>query len=71
MAKKAKMKTRKSAAKRFKVTGKGRIMHRKQFTGCGHLRVNKDKQKKRQLKTWEEVSPTEAYKVKMMMPYHF
>jgi len=66
---KAKMKTRKAAAKRFKITASGKVLHRRQNTGCGHLRTKKAPKRKRQLKEWAEISPYEAYKVKMMMPY--
>ncbi len=68
---KVKVKTKRAAAKRFKVTGKGKILHRKQFTGCGHLRGKKDQKRKRQLKGWKEVAPEEYYKVRMMIPYKF
>jgi len=71
MAKKVKMKTKRAAAKRFKVTAKGKVMHRKQNTGCGHLRVSKGKKRKRQMRKWDEVAPEDAYKVRMMVPYKF
>jgi large subunit ribosomal protein L35 len=43
-----KMKSRKSALKRFKITKTGKIMRRRSFTG--HLKVNKSSKRKRNLK---------------------
>lgn len=41
----AKLKTRKVAAKRFKVTGTGKLVHRVQ--GARHIRRRKDKRRQR------------------------
>lgn len=41
----AKIKTRKVAAKRFKVTGTGKLVHRVQ--GARHIRRRKDKRRQR------------------------
>lgn len=43
-----KMKTRKSALKRFKITKTGKIMRRRSFTG--HLKVKKSSKRIRNLK---------------------
>jgi large subunit ribosomal protein L35 len=62
-----KIKTRRCAAKRFKVTGKGRIK-------CGkanrrHLLVNKTTKRKRQLRAPGGVHPTMERAVKRQVPY--
>ena len=67
--KKAKFKTKRAAAKRFKVTGTGKVMHRRQNTGCGHLRRKKSPKRRRQLRAWAEVSKVDEDRVKMMIPY--
>ena len=56
-----KQKTRKSVAKRFKVTGTGKIMRRRNFTR--HLRVKKSAKQKRRLKKQVIVKPTYAKKL--------
>ncbi|MCS7244201.1 MAG: bL35 family ribosomal protein [Candidatus Calescibacterium sp.] len=59
--KKVKLKTKRSLVKRFKVTGKGKILHKQTNTGCGHLRRKKSKSTKRRQKLYAEV-PKYAYK---------
>ncbi len=63
--KKLKSKTRNSAVKRFKVTGSGKIMRRKQ--NARHLRHNKSKRTRRAYRTPVEVSGRMAKKIKQMM----
>lgn len=58
---KTKMKSRKSALKRFKVTGSGKIMRRKGFTG--HLNVKKSRNKTRAAK--KDVVVTGFYEKKL------
>ncbi len=50
---KQKHKTKKSAAKRFKVTKTGKVLHRSK--GLRHLRANKSKRRIRRLKQMKEV----------------
>lgn len=52
--KKVKQKTRKSATKRFKVTGSGKLMRRRGFSR--HLRVKRSASKKRGQKRAVEVT---------------
>lgn len=47
------MKTNRSAAKRFKVTANGKIMHKK--AGKSHLLRKKNRKTKRHLKQYKEV----------------
>lgn len=60
-AKKVKLKTKRSIVKRFKITGRGKILHKQTNTGCGHLRRKKSKATKRRQKLYVEV-PKYAYK---------
>ena len=62
-----KMKTHKGAAKRFKVTGSGRIF------AMAHHRNNKRMKKTREkiyaLRGYEEVHPTHRARVRRLLPY--
>ncbi len=64
-----KLKTKKSAAKRFRVTGSGRkIMRRKAFKN--HLRERKSKERtRRRLSNMALVHETDEKAVRAMMPY--
>ena len=65
MAKSYKQKTRKGAAKRFKITGTGKIMRRVQ--NMRHLRANKSKKAKRNYRRLTQVKGKTARKVKRML----
>lgn len=60
-----KKKTRKSAAARFKVTGSGKIMRRKQ--NMRHLRRKKSKKAIRAYRQMVEVTGKRAKKIKQML----
>ncbi len=60
-----KQKTRKSAAKRFKVTKKGKVLHRGQ--GFRHLRSKKNKKWLRRKKKMIEVKGTLKAKLLKML----
>jgi large subunit ribosomal protein L35 len=62
---KNKQKTRKGAAKRFKVTKNGKVLHRSQK--IRHLRSVKSKNQVRRLKTMKEIKGTFAKKIKKML----
>jgi len=62
-----KMKTRKSAAKRFKITSTGKIIRRN--TGKGHLMMKKSPGRKRRLAVESSVATGEKQKVRRMIPY--
>ena len=64
-----KMKTRKTAAKRFKITGTGKLMRR--HTRRGHLMINKDPNRKRALKQDGQVSGGDLTKTKRLLPGAF
>ena len=42
-----KIRTHRGTAKRVKVTATGKVMHRHQFSGCGHILSKKSRKRKR------------------------
>jgi large subunit ribosomal protein L35 len=62
---KNKQRTHKGAAKRFKVTGSGKIMHRSPT--LRHLRSSKSKGQIRKLKMMKEIKGAHARKIKKML----
>ena len=62
-----KLKTRKAAAKRFKVTGSGKFMRRRAFHN--HLLDHKSPKRKRYLGTMAVVDERDADNVALMLPY--
>lgn len=64
---KIKLKTRKSAAKRLKVTGTGKVMRRRGWKG--HLLTGKNSARKRRLTGSVEVAKDSRENVKQMLPY--
>ncbi len=62
-----KLKTKRSAAKRFKKTGTGKFMHNR--PGHSHILTKKSRKRKRYLK--KEVVASDAMKdqIKRMLPY--
>ncbi len=62
-----KMKTKRSAAKRFKVTGTGKIRRQRAFKS--HLLSKKTRKRKRHLRKPALVSSADAQKVRRLLPY--
>lgn len=62
-----KMKTNKSASKRFKLTKKGKVKRHKAYGS--HLKTHKSAKRKRRLRTADIVGPEDAARVKRMLPY--
>jgi large subunit ribosomal protein L35 len=62
-----KLKTRKSAAKRYKISGTGKLLRRK--AGRGHLQEGKSPKSKTVRKQDQSIHPTDAYKIANMLPY--
>ncbi len=62
-----KMKTRKAAAKRYTVTGSGKIRYKKQ--GLRHILTKKSTKRKRKLRKAGILSPAETDRVKKLLPY--
>lgn len=64
---KLKLKTHKGAAKRFKTTARGKILRRHAF--ARHILTSKARKRKRRLAKSAVVSPTDARRVRAMLPY--
>jgi large subunit ribosomal protein L35 len=64
---KMKLKTNRSAAKRLKVTGSGKVMRRKGWKG--HLLTGKNATRRRRLSGSVEVNKDNRTNIKRMLPY--
>ena len=64
----ARRKTKKSASKRVKITGTGKIMRRK--PGLRHLASSKSSKRKRKLGKDGEVHKTMVARIKECLPFH-
>lgn len=64
-----KMKTNRSAAKRFKVTGTGKILRRRAYKR--HILTSKSRNRKRKLGAPALVSAADAKRVKKLLPQMF
>ncbi|MBD0343966.1 MAG: 50S ribosomal protein L35 [Coleofasciculus sp. Co-bin14] len=62
-----KLKTRKSAAKRFEATGSGKIRRRKAFKN--HLLEHKSAERRRRLSNMAVVNKRDEENVRLMLPY--
>ena len=62
-----KIRTHKSAQRRFHVTGTGKIMHSK--VGKSHLRSRKSPRVKRQYAMKVGLHPTNRRRIKQLLPY--
>ncbi|MCQ2397966.1 MAG: 50S ribosomal protein L35 [Sphaerochaetaceae bacterium] len=62
-----KMKTRRSAKKRYRVTAGGKVMYKKQ--GLRHILTKKTTKRKRNLRAAGILDESEARKVRVMLPY--
>jgi large subunit ribosomal protein L35 len=61
------IKTRKSVAKRFKITGTGKILRR--GAGRRHLLQGKSSKRRRSLRKAKLVGPTDAYRILQNLPF--
>jgi len=64
---KQKMKTKRAAAKRFKVTGKGKLVKMKAYKS--HILTKKSAKRKRNLRKATVVDETNAKPMKRLLPY--
>ncbi|MFB0566400.1 MAG: 50S ribosomal protein L35 [Candidatus Aminicenantaceae bacterium] len=64
-----KLKTHRGAKKRFKVTGKKKILHNKAYKS--HILTKKSAKRKRMLRKKGNVDKTDRSAVKKMLPYEF
>ena len=62
-----KMKTHRGAAKRFKVTASGKIMHAR--TNKSHILTKKSPKRKRQLAKLKAVGKSDIKGIKQLLPY--
>ena len=62
-----KMKTSRGAAKRFKVTGTGKVKRRRAF--LRHININKTRKQKRRLRQSTTVDKTNERAIKRLLPY--
>lgn len=62
-----KLKTRKAASKRYKVTGNSTFLHRHAFKG--HLLMKKSNRQKRKLSQTLCVKKSDVQSIKLMLPY--
>ena len=63
-----KMKTHRSAAKRFRTSGSGRVFRRHAF--LGHLLRKKSPKRKRRLAATVAVSDADEGRIDKLLPYH-
>jgi large subunit ribosomal protein L35 len=61
------IKTKKSVAKRFKITGTGKVMRSR--AGKRHLLATKNSKRRRSLGTSKQVDPTDAYRITQSLPW--
>ena len=62
-----KLKTRKAASKRYKLTGNNNFLRRHAYKG--HLLMKKSNRQKRKLSQVILVSPNDVKAIKLMLPY--
>lgn len=65
-----KMKTRKSVAKRVKVTGKGKLKRMHAFSGCTHIRINKSHKRVRKFRQSQMTDESDEKRIRPALPYH-
>jgi len=61
------VRTRKSVAKRFKITARGKVLRSR--AGKRHLLAGKSPKRRRSLGTMVIVDPTDTYRVKQNLPF--
>ena len=61
------IKTKKSVAKRFKITARGKVMHAR--AGRRHLLSSKSPKRRRGLGETKQVDPTDVYRIKQSLPF--
>ena len=63
----ARRKTKKSVAKRFKITGTGKVLAAQ--SGRRHLAGSKNRKRKRHLAKMKQVDKTDEYRIKANLPF--
>lgn len=62
-----KLKTHRGAAKRFKISGRGKVLRRR--SGLRHILTSKRRKRKRKLGQTALVSAADAAKARRLLPY--
>jgi large subunit ribosomal protein L35 len=63
----ARRKTKKSVAKRFKITGTGKILASQ--SGRRHLAGSKNRKRKRHLAKMKQIDKTDEYRIRANLPF--
>ncbi len=64
-----KLKTHRGTAKRVKVTGTGKYVRERQFSGCSHILTKKSPKRVRKFRKQVVVDQTDTLKLKLHLPY--
>ncbi|HXW52265.1 MAG TPA: 50S ribosomal protein L35 [Candidatus Acidoferrales bacterium] len=64
-----KLKTHRGAAKRVKVTGTGKFVRERQFSGCSHILTKKSPKRIRKFRKQVTANPTDVPRLKRQLPY--
>jgi len=64
-----KIRTRKSVAKRVKVTGSGKYMRMRMFSGCTHIRSNKSAKRVRAFRKDALTHDSDKKRIQKLIPY--
>ena len=64
-----KLKTHRGTAKRVKVTGTGKFVRERQFSGCSHILTKKSPKRVRKFRKQVVVDKTDVLKLKVHLPY--
>ena len=64
-----KIRTHRGTAKRVKVSANGKVTHRHQFSGCGHILSKKPRKRKRKFRKDQPVFPGDLRRFAAHIPY--
>src|SRR5471032_1568213 len=64
-----KIKTHRGTAKRVKVSANGKVMHRHQFSGCGHIMSKRTQKRKRNFRKDQPVFAGDLKRFAPQIPY--
>lgn len=64
-----KIRTRRSVAKRVRVTASGKLKRMRQFSGCHHIRENKNPKRTRNFRNIVIVDKTDVKRMSSLIPY--
>ena len=64
-----KIRTHRGTAKRVKVTATGKVLHRHQFSGCGHILSKKSSKRKRKFRKDQPVFAGDLKRFAPQIPY--